>query len=171
MGVVLAVNATYNDEYTDAGVCLAAAALAIGILSHTFIRKLGRLGTVDSESETEGRPDKPIRLFNLWLLLRKPFCYSANFRWVKAAKANGESGPVSVMACPYASEIAETNEGTTVGSRLMASVATEIAGAKLATAPNTMPGQFISCIRVTISSRDSVGSAGESGVSGRSPTR
>ena len=39
MGVVLAINATYNDEYTDAGVCLAAAALAIGILSHTFIRK------------------------------------------------------------------------------------------------------------------------------------
>ena len=96
MGVVLAVNATYNDEYTDAGVCLAAAALAIGILSHTFIRKLGRLGTVDSESETEGRPDKPIRLFNLWLLLRKPFCYSANFRWAKATKANWESGPVGL---------------------------------------------------------------------------
>ena len=39
MGVVLAINAAYNDKYTDAGVCLAAAALAIGILSHTFIRK------------------------------------------------------------------------------------------------------------------------------------
>ncbi len=39
LGVVLAINAAYSDEYTGAGVCLAASALAIGILSHTFIRR------------------------------------------------------------------------------------------------------------------------------------
>ena len=39
LGVVLAINAAYSDEYTGAGVCLAASALAIGILSHTFVRK------------------------------------------------------------------------------------------------------------------------------------
>jgi hypothetical protein len=36
LGVVFAFNAAYSDEYTGAGVCLAASALAIGILSHNF---------------------------------------------------------------------------------------------------------------------------------------
>jgi len=39
-GVIFAINAAaYSDEYTGAGVCLAASVLAIGILSHAFIRR------------------------------------------------------------------------------------------------------------------------------------
>ena len=43
LGVVLAINAAYSDQYTGAGVCLAASALAIGALSHTFIQRYSRL--------------------------------------------------------------------------------------------------------------------------------
>ena len=39
LGIVLAINAALSDEYTGAGVCLAASALAIGILGYTFIRR------------------------------------------------------------------------------------------------------------------------------------
>lgn len=39
LGVVLAINASLTDDYTGAGVCLAASALAIGILSYTFMRR------------------------------------------------------------------------------------------------------------------------------------
>ncbi len=39
LGVVLAINVAYSDEYTGAGVCLAASALAIGVLSYSFIRR------------------------------------------------------------------------------------------------------------------------------------
>jgi hypothetical protein len=39
LGIILAINAALSDEYTGAGVCLAASALAIGILGYTFIRR------------------------------------------------------------------------------------------------------------------------------------
>ena len=39
LGVVLAINASLSDEYTGAGVCLAASALAIGVISYTFMRR------------------------------------------------------------------------------------------------------------------------------------
>jgi hypothetical protein len=39
LGVVLAINAAYSDEYTGAGACLAASALALGINGYFFIRR------------------------------------------------------------------------------------------------------------------------------------
>ncbi len=39
LGVVLALNAALSDEYTGAGACLAASALAFGIIGYTFVRK------------------------------------------------------------------------------------------------------------------------------------
>ncbi len=39
LGIVLAVNAALSDEYTGAGACLAASALALGIIGYTFVRR------------------------------------------------------------------------------------------------------------------------------------
>ena len=39
LGVILAINASLTDDYTGTGVCLAASALVIGILSYTFMRR------------------------------------------------------------------------------------------------------------------------------------
>ena len=39
LGIVLAINAAYDSEYTGAGACLVASAFALGILSYTFIRR------------------------------------------------------------------------------------------------------------------------------------
>ena len=39
LGVVLAINAAYSNEYTGAGACLAASALALGINGYFFIRR------------------------------------------------------------------------------------------------------------------------------------
>ena len=39
LGVVLAINAGMINEYAQAGACLAASALALGVLGYTFIRK------------------------------------------------------------------------------------------------------------------------------------
>ena len=39
LGVVLALNAALSDEYIGAGACLAASALAFGIIGYTFRRR------------------------------------------------------------------------------------------------------------------------------------
>ncbi len=39
LGIVLAINASLSDEYIGAGACLAASALALGILGYNFIRR------------------------------------------------------------------------------------------------------------------------------------
>jgi len=39
LGIVLALNAALSDEYTGAGACLAASALALGIIGFAFVRK------------------------------------------------------------------------------------------------------------------------------------
>ena len=39
LGIVLAINASLSDEYVGAGACLAASALALGILGYNFIRR------------------------------------------------------------------------------------------------------------------------------------
>ncbi len=39
LGIVLALNAAYSDEYTGAGACLAASALALGIIGYTLVRR------------------------------------------------------------------------------------------------------------------------------------
>ncbi len=39
LGVILSLNAGLSNDYTGAGVCLVASALAIGVISHTFLRK------------------------------------------------------------------------------------------------------------------------------------
>ena len=39
LGVILAINAALSDEYTGAGVCLAASAGALGVLGYMFVRK------------------------------------------------------------------------------------------------------------------------------------
>ena len=39
LGLVLAVNAALSDEYIGAGVCLAASALAFGVLAYAFLRR------------------------------------------------------------------------------------------------------------------------------------
>ncbi len=39
LGIVLALNAALSDEYTGAGACLAASALAFGIIGYTFRRR------------------------------------------------------------------------------------------------------------------------------------
>ena len=39
LGIVLALNAGLSDEYTGAGACLAASALALGIIGYTFVRR------------------------------------------------------------------------------------------------------------------------------------
>ncbi len=39
LGIVLALNAALSDEYTGAGACLAASALALGIIGYTFGRR------------------------------------------------------------------------------------------------------------------------------------
>ena len=39
LGIVLALNAALSDEYTGAGACLAASALALGVIGYTFVRR------------------------------------------------------------------------------------------------------------------------------------
>ena len=39
LGLVLAVNAALSDEYIGAGVCLAASALAFGVMAYAFLRR------------------------------------------------------------------------------------------------------------------------------------
>ncbi|MFQ5968379.1 MAG: hypothetical protein ACE5MI_12350 [Acidimicrobiia bacterium] len=39
LGIVLALNAALSDEYTGAAACLAASALALGIIGYTFGRR------------------------------------------------------------------------------------------------------------------------------------
>ena len=39
LGVVLALNAAFSDEYVGAGACLAASALALGVIGYTFGRR------------------------------------------------------------------------------------------------------------------------------------
>ena len=39
LGIVLALNAALSDEYVGAGACLAASALALGIIGYTFVRR------------------------------------------------------------------------------------------------------------------------------------
>ena len=39
LGIVLALNAALSDEYTGAGACLVASALALGIIGYTFVRR------------------------------------------------------------------------------------------------------------------------------------
>ena len=39
LGMVLALNAALSDEYIGAGACLAASALALGIIGYTFVRR------------------------------------------------------------------------------------------------------------------------------------
>ena len=39
LGVVLALNAAYSDEYTGAGVCLVASALAFGVVGFVSVRR------------------------------------------------------------------------------------------------------------------------------------
>jgi hypothetical protein len=39
LGIVLALNAGYDSEYTSAGVCLLASAGALGVLGYFFLRK------------------------------------------------------------------------------------------------------------------------------------
>ncbi len=39
LGIVLALNAALSDEYTGAGACLAASALALGIIGYIFAHK------------------------------------------------------------------------------------------------------------------------------------
>ncbi len=38
-GLVLAINAALSDQYTGAGVCLVASALAFGAVGHAFTRR------------------------------------------------------------------------------------------------------------------------------------
>ena len=39
LGLVLAVNAALSDDYTGAGVCLAASALAFAVMAYAFLRR------------------------------------------------------------------------------------------------------------------------------------
>ncbi len=39
LGIVLALNAALSDEYAGAGACLAASALALGVIGYTFVRR------------------------------------------------------------------------------------------------------------------------------------
>ena len=39
LGIVLAINAGFSDEFIGAGVCLAGSALAFGVLGYTFVRR------------------------------------------------------------------------------------------------------------------------------------
>lgn len=39
LGIVLALNAAYDSEYTSAGICLLASVAAMGVLSYTFMRR------------------------------------------------------------------------------------------------------------------------------------
>ena len=39
LGIVLAINAALSDEYVGVGACLAASALALGIVGYTFGRR------------------------------------------------------------------------------------------------------------------------------------
>ncbi len=39
LGIVLALNASLSNEYTGAGACLVASALALGIIGYTFARR------------------------------------------------------------------------------------------------------------------------------------
>ena len=39
LGIILALNAGLQNKYAEAGVCLLASGLALGVLSYTFIRK------------------------------------------------------------------------------------------------------------------------------------
>ena len=39
LGIVLALNAALSDEYVGAGICLAASALALGIIGYVFVQK------------------------------------------------------------------------------------------------------------------------------------
>ncbi len=39
LGIVLAINAGLSDEFTGAGVCLAASAFAFGVLGYPFVRR------------------------------------------------------------------------------------------------------------------------------------
>ncbi len=39
LGIVLALNAGLSDEYAGAGACLAASALALGVIGYAFVRK------------------------------------------------------------------------------------------------------------------------------------
>ena len=39
LGIVLALNAALSDEYVGAGACLAASALALGVIGYTFVRR------------------------------------------------------------------------------------------------------------------------------------
>ena len=39
LGIVLALNAAFSNEYTGAGACLAASALGLGFIGYTFVRR------------------------------------------------------------------------------------------------------------------------------------
>ena len=39
VGLIMAVNAALSDQYTGAGVCLVASALAFGAVGHAFMRR------------------------------------------------------------------------------------------------------------------------------------
>ncbi len=39
LGIVLAINAGFSDEFIGAGVCLAGSAMAFGVLGYTFVRR------------------------------------------------------------------------------------------------------------------------------------